>query len=294
MEQKIMRFECYTDLAKPLNGSGPKGSKISTMLEIGRTAYEYEGKTREGDVVNRKKETRVYLIKGIKGWIRHSLMRYYQQKGIEVCFTTTKTEIGCKKEGSKIIEGTGRNVLPEGFHPLGACEGKCSIYKIFGGIIAKEGVSSELSQKSKIRIIPNKMVDLGNASKKQREDFMNKNYGKFDTIKLIWDKSTAQGMEGEGLQDFTEQGFSGIFHFDVDVTGLEDKYKKDILKALMETPCDMGRAKTRGSGKINILKFGYGQLVTEKKLKPNGDGFDVITEEKFNPLNEEWQKIYSQ
>ena len=154
-DEIILRVNCYTAIAKPENGSFQ--NKVY-MLNLGKVSYTYEGIKNNKKVI-KEDFTDIYLIEGIRGTLRHAVMKICKQYGYKVCHSTAKTEI--KDPNQNRDRNRGRNnaekentennqlknkkkqvkmlsILQEGFHPIGAClkskAVKCLVHAIFGSI----------------------------------------------------------------------------------------------------------------------------------------------------------------
>ena len=85
--QRILKIYCYVAICKPLNGSFGS-SKGSHLLKLVPIPYTYLNKQKELT----HKTVDSYLIKGLRGAVRHKVMEVCFLAGLEVCHTSDKTE----------------------------------------------------------------------------------------------------------------------------------------------------------------------------------------------------------
>jgi len=256
---KRLRIELYTPELKTENGS--MGTR-SEMLKLHTLIENYDGN---------KKNIELYKIKGLKGWLRHKYMEYYRNKGIEVCYSSSKENFKDRK-----LE------IPKGFHSLGACNGNCPIYKIFGGVVAKKDVSSDLTRQSRIMVWENGVVSLTHFRKIKDKKLKKHLKSKYNVMSYNTENSICLGIDGESIQNFGERFIAGDFEFFIDVTKLNDDELKTMVDVLLNTDTQMGRGKTRGNGIVEIKKIKYEEVIIENKLKKDGT---VERKENIKELN---------
>jgi hypothetical protein len=220
-KRRILKVFSFTPIAKPLNGSLPS-SKISHFLKLNNTRYDYiNGKTRK------TANAQTYLLKGLRGAVRHKIMDIARQGGIEVCHTTDKE-----------TDKHGNSLLPPGFHLLGSCQKneECFVHQLFGSK-TNEGIIS--FKADPITHIPEKSAVL-------QERLQRVHIATESRLNLTYDKKP--------IQDFKERYFSGDFQFEVDVTFCT----RPQLGLLIETIMNLekyGRGVNSGYGLLQVKKF---------------------------------------
>ena len=237
--KKQIVVRAFTPIAKPANATVQKNS---TMLLLGDVTYQNGSKDFN---------TKMYFLKGIRGMLRHACMRLAKSCGIEVCHTSEKTEL---KDGTSLV--------PDGFHPLGACDGMnpCILRSIFG----------TFRQESRIKVSAEPLARIKH--KEYTPDVPVQN------VHIASESRIALSYDGIPIQDFRESYFSGAFTFEIDVT----KLSVDEVKFLMESILyieHLGGGKNSGYGKVTVLDFEYQELEIERTAAKNGDGTFQITEE---------------
>ncbi|MFQ5978003.1 MAG: RAMP superfamily CRISPR-associated protein [Candidatus Heimdallarchaeota archaeon] len=251
--RKILKAHCYTAIAKPLNGSFPS-SNASHFLKLYSIPYTYKHGKQEKTAYQ---ET--YLIKGLRGAIRHSAMKIMQESGIEVCHNSDKE-----------TDKEGRRLLPDGFHLLGSCvgNGECLIHQIFGSK-GHEGLISVYAD------------PIGSVSQKS---------AKFDTtiqpIHLAFENRVNISFEGKSIQDFKERYFSGYFSFEIDVSRCDQLQLGFLVQCILELE-KLGRGYNTGYGRLEVREFELLKQEVHKKAKWNDNRFKVIQDIKEKPLKEE-------
>jgi len=239
-----IRVEAYTPIAKPANSTVQK-SKV--LLKLAPITYRNNGK-----------EHRVesYLIKGLKGLLRHAAMECARSKGLEVCHTSDKTE---DKQGNKLI--------PEGFHPLGSCYplNECILHRIFGSMHAQ----------SKIRVWAYPVANI----KHEQYEVDNP----VNRMHVATENRIALSYGGIPIQDFREVYISGDFTFFIDITKLCEEEVQFLLESLLYVE-SMGGGVNSGYGRIILRKIAVEEVKEIRRLIPNGNGYDVKYEEKVRAL----------
>jgi hypothetical protein len=220
------------------------------MLRLFPVDYTYKnGK----ETKTAKVET--YLIKGVRGAVRHQTMAICNDRGLEVCHSTDKE-----------VDKSGNKLLPAGFHLLGNClnnGGPCIIHSIFGS----KGHEGKISLTSlPIASIPHKTF---------KSDI------ELQKVQIATENRLCKTFTGKSVQDFGERYFSGQFTFEIDVTKCDETELGLLLNAAIKLD-RLGRGYNSGYGHLKVLKF---QLVKRKiKRYPEwqDDSFVVkedITEE---------------
>jgi len=239
-----IRVEAYTPIAKPANGSVQK-SKV--LLKLAPITYRNNGK---------EHRVEAYLIKGLKGLLRHAAMECARSKGLEVCHTSDKTE---DKQGNKLI--------PEGFHPLGSCypQNECILHRIFGSMHVP----------SKIRVWANPVANI-----KHEEYEVSSPVNK---MQVATENRIALSYGGTAIQDFRESYISGDFTFFIDITKLGEEEVQFLLESLLYVE-GMGGGVNSGYGRIILRKIAVEEVKEIRRLIPNGNGYDVKYEERVRAL----------
>ncbi|MFQ6123858.1 MAG: RAMP superfamily CRISPR-associated protein [Candidatus Heimdallarchaeota archaeon] len=251
--KKVVSVVAWTPIAKPLNGTLPR-SKNSTMLRLAPVEYTYKhGK----EVKSGRVET--YLIKGLRGALRHSAMSLLREAGLEVCHSSDKE---ATQEGKALI--------PEGFHPLGACEkDPCILNRIFGW----------MRHQSRIAVYAD---PIGCPKHKTFAADV-----PLQPVQIATENRVALTFDHEAIQDFGERYFSGEFRFHIDVSALEPEELGLVIQSAM-TLHRLGRGFNAGYGHIKIQQLTLEQVTTERRLQWDGNGsFRVEETESREPLHQE-------
>ena len=251
--RKILKIYAFTPIAKPMNGSLPS-SKITHFLKLNPTSYEYKnGKT------TKTATAQTYLLKGLRGVVRHKIMDITQNVGMEVCHTTDKE-----------TDKHGNNLLPPGFHLLGSCQenGECIVHQLFGSK-TNEGIIR--FRADPIANIPEKSAIL--PEKVQRVHIATEN-----RINLAYDKKS--------IQDFKERYFSGYFEFEIDVTKCTFPQIGLLIEAIMNLE-QYGRGFNSGYGEIQIKKFQLLERHVNRSPLWNAKSFEIQEEIHVTSLKQE-------
>lgn len=252
--KKQLVVRAYTPIAKPLNASIQKNS---TMLLLGEIPYINGEKTFN---------TKVYYIKGLRGMLRHAAMSLAQDCGIEVCHTSEKTEL---KDGTKLI--------PNGFHPLGACDTPCMLRRIFGSF----------REESRISVYADPITSISH--KEYNTDVA------VQRVHISSENRIALSYEGIPIQDFRESYFSGYFSFFIDVTNLTDDEIKFLMESLLYIET-LGGSKNAGYGRVKIFDFEVQKIEVKRKIKRENEAYKVVEETELQPILldniEEWRGAY--
>ncbi len=241
--KKILKVYVSCAIAKPLNGSLPR-SNTSHMLRLTPITYKYKnGKT------EKKTQVQTYLLKGLRGAVRHAVMGVCNDIGLEVCHTTDK-------ETTK----DGTSLLPSGFHLLGSCgeNGEsCIVHNLFGSM-RKEG---------KITVCADPIANILHKTG-QVQGIQNVHIATENRICLTYDRKTAQ--------DFSERYFSGNFTYEVDVTECSLEELGLLIHAVVQLD-RYSRGYNAGYGHLKTLKLSLLSKTAKHDLICNqNDGtFDV-------------------
>ncbi|MFX0172889.1 MAG: RAMP superfamily CRISPR-associated protein [Candidatus Hodarchaeota archaeon] len=239
--QIILRVVAFTPIAKPLNGALPQ-SNTSHFLRLYPVTYTY---------VNNKTEktatSETYLIKGLRGAIRHQIMHLCSRIGLEVCHTSDKE-----------YDKQGHSLLPEGFHLLGACRtnGECVVHQIFGS----KGV------KSLIAVSADPITSISQKSATTEEPVQN--------VHIATEKRICLSFDDKSIQDFGERYFSGYFTFEIDVTKCNSIRLGLLIEAIVNLE-KLGRGFNTGYGRLKIKQFQLLERSISRTPVWNGDSFLV-------------------
>lgn len=222
IKHKILKIKAYTPICKPLNGNIP-GSSNSHLLKLWTFPYRYKS----GKEIKETTAT-AYLIKGLRGTLRHRVMAQCKERGLEVCHTSEKA-----------TDKKGNSLLPEGFHLLGSCidNGECIIHSIFGS----------MRHKSKIRV---SALPIANISHKTfKTDY------KVQNVQIATEKRVNLSYDGKSIQDFGERYFAGDFEFEIDVTECNPSELGLLVESVMYLQ-KLGRGYNSGYAEIIVKSFG--------------------------------------
>ncbi|MFX0094138.1 MAG: RAMP superfamily CRISPR-associated protein [Candidatus Hodarchaeota archaeon] len=257
--QRVLKIYCKTLISKPLNGS-VGNSKGSFMLKLAPVTYTYTNKQKK--VL--KGSVTAYYLKGLRGAIRHKVMNLCHDVGLEVCHSSDKKE---DKERNSVI--------PEGFHPAGACaqnSGSCIVHSIFGGKL----------QRSLVTISADPIVSMN----------IEKSAQFIDPVQLVHistENRNAMAFKGNPLQDFSEAYFSGEFSFEMEVSQCSPAQLGLLITAAYNLE-RLGRGFSAGYGQLKVVKIQLLQRHLKRQLDWQGDSFVVkekITEESLKEEVEE-------
>ncbi len=266
--QKILKVFCYTPIAKPLNGSLPR-SNNSHFLKLYPASYSY-GRGKEKNTV----ETQTYMIKGLRGCLRHQAMETCNAKGLAVCHSTDKE---MSKDGTPL--------LPEGFHLLGSCRkngGSCILHTIFGSK-GNEGKISVFAHP--ISAISHKTYEINI---------------KVQNVQIATENRLNKTFGGISAQNFGERYFSGAFEFEIDVSRCSSEELGLLIEVIISLQ-KLGRGYNSGYGRINVRKFQLlERSITRKSIWDENDAFIIkelnvekpLKEEVFSAL-QEWERYVS-
>ena len=262
-DKKILKVQAFTPISKPLNGSLPR-SNNSHFLRLYPISYWYRfGKEEKESIVE------TYYIKGLRGSIRHAVMRICKASHLEVCHTTDKE-----------MDKSGNRLLPDGFHLLGTCEptGSCIVHEIFGskgrpGLISvyADPIGS-ITQKSAELTIPVQDVHIATESRH------------------------CATFDGKIAQDFGERYFSGYFKFEIDVTHCLSKHIGLLIESILNVE-KLGRGYNAGYGHVQVLSFQLIKRIIKKTVVWQENDFVIqeikeevyLKDEVMTAMNE-WKK----
>ena len=239
---KILKVYCYTPISKPLNGSLPR-SNISHFLKLYPIEYTYKKGKKE-----QTGRTQTYFIKGLRGAVRHQVMKICMENGLEVCHTSDKE-----------TDKYGNSLLPQGFHLIGACKGngeECIVHQVFGS----------KGNEGRISVCADPITSVSQTTAKTPDKLQN--------VHIATENRNVKSFNGKSIQDFGERYFSGEFTFEIDVT----ECTRTQLGLLIESVMNMrklGRGFNSGYGHIQVKQF---QLLTRTIIREpewNGDSFVV-------------------
>ncbi|MBD3189808.1 MAG: hypothetical protein GF308_04150, partial [Candidatus Heimdallarchaeota archaeon] len=241
---KRLKIQMETPLATPGNGA-VSGGKINNLLLLG---------TGDGTKYGKR-----YLVKGLRGLINHSMMALAEQRGIEICHSSQKTET--KEEES---------LLPEGFHPNGECypENECIRHKIMGSI----------KKQSKLRFKP---VVVVSAKAKGEQEGAQKVHIATNRHNTLVHKSK------RAIQDYGERYISGAFTLIIEL--LEELSKEELgflVQAILHSSeMGFGAKANDGSGELEVLEIVLQEVTRTRTIGAKGK---VVKEEKERNL---WKEL---
>ena len=245
IERKFKRIKVRvrTPIAKTGNGAF-SGGKINNFLLIG-TNSDNDGKR--------------YLVKGLRGLVNHSMMALAEQKGIEICHSSDKKETQ-----------NGENLLPEGFHPNGACypEQECIRHRIMGSI----------KKASRVKFEP--VVIVSTYSKEKNGDAQKVHIATETRIALTHNSKKA-------IQDFGDRYFSGEFTFIIELNEeLAQEELGFLLQAILYMPeLGLGGDINNGAGRLELLEIALQEVIRTRTISKNGK---ILEEEKERNL---WKQM---
>jgi len=253
--KKQILVRAYTPIAKPINCNIQKSA---TMLLLGKIPYDNGSK-----IFN----TKLYYLKGLRGMLRHASMSLAQDFGIEVCHTSEKTEL---KDGTQLI--------PSGFHPLGACDPPCILKRIFG----------TFRKESSISVLADPIASI-----KHKEFTIEVPVQK---VHISSEHRIAISFTGIPIQNFTESYFSGYFSFCIDVSELTNDEIRFLMESLLYIET-LGAGKRSGYGRVKILSFEFQNVVITRKVVRENGSYNVVEHESITPIElsdiESWRRSLS-
>ena len=219
---KILKVFCYTPISKPLNGSLPQ-SNTSHFLKLYPIEYVYKKGKRE-----KTAKAKTYWIKGLRGALRHQVMKRCREYGLDVCHSSDKE-----------TDKHGNVLLPKGFHLIGNCKAsncECIVHQIFGSK-QNEGIISVCAD-------PITSIVQGTA----------KTTIKLQNVHIATENRMVKSFEGKSIQNFGERYFSGDFTFEIDVTSCNKEQLGLLIESVMNIQ-KLGRGFNSGYGRIHVKRF---------------------------------------
>ncbi|MHA1638732.1 MAG: RAMP superfamily CRISPR-associated protein [Candidatus Heimdallarchaeota archaeon] len=248
---KRITVRMRTPIAKTGNGT-IGGGKINNLLSLGK-----EGRA--------GKEGTMYLVKGLRGLLGHAMMALAKEQGREICHSSDKSETQ-----------KGEQIIPEGFHPTGACypKNECIKHKIMGSI----------HRPSRIKFEP---VIIVSSQAKQKP------IGNVNVVHIATEKRNALAFgTKKAIQDFGERYFSGEFSLKIELLEeLAPEVLKFLLQALLYMPeLGLGASVNNGAGKIELLEIAFEEVQRTRAVTMQGE---IREEEKTRSLWKELEAILS-
>jgi len=289
MKNKFKRITVKAQLwwGKPLNGTN---GKKSFLMRGGDVMYYYEGRstvqvkklkefieenqgiilddvetvrakaaektpTANIHVTTLEKATGVSrMIKGVRGALRHSIMKILHQKGIEYCAPTQKKE----------FQGTGETTLLDGEHLMNECgEKPCPIRQLFG----------TWNEESIIRVWSDVMVETDKPLEKiRRQKGISFAY-------VSMEERHAARRDKKTLQNFLEQYMSGEFQFYIEFSKELPDWLIGLLLDGVLAVNNIGNGGNAGYGRLEIKDISFEQIILERKLGKERNGRIAIIED---------------
>ena len=288
-----LTVKVYAWFAKPLNGSS---GTSSFLMKGGDISYQYQGKSnvKVSDLEDflqinkdsiyddfndlrvkaegKKPEAKIQLsilkeergssrvVKGIRGAIRHSVMRILHENGVAYCSPTQK----------ETFQGSGESTLLEGEHLMGGCgETPCPVRQLFG----------MLGEKSPIRVWSDVLVQTD----KPLDKIMEQKGLSF--VHVSTENRHQARRDGKPLQDFSEQYFSGEFRFHIEFSELPQWLSGLLLEGVLGIRT-LGGGVNSGYGRLEIREVAYEQVSFERTLGSENNGsVTIVEEEQTTTLN---------
>lgn len=256
------------------------------MMKLKPTAVyvEYTGQDKKTRTKTKKDKTlylETYQLKGLKGLLRHQLMRLLDSIGIGCCHSTNRTTFG--KDEQLAIPFNSH------VHPLGDCvkeKGKtrgdgCLIYQIFGAMLEQSIIKVEpvlITQTngkklptSATVIQPSRKVFFGHTATETRN---------------------VMTIEQRPIQNFREGYFDGDFVFSIDVTHCNPEQIGALAEALFRAK-ELGAGKTAGYGKIGIERVELWSIEETRQIIPTEHGLEKKGTTEERNLGEKLHKAYA-
>ncbi|MHA2333463.1 MAG: RAMP superfamily CRISPR-associated protein [Candidatus Hodarchaeales archaeon] len=244
----ILKVKIRTESpVKPLNGSLPR-SNSSHMLRLYPVRYRYKnGKE------YKEKEVQSYYIKGLRGCLRHAVMKVCKDHELEVCHSTDRAE-----------STSGNSLLPSGFHLLGSCAkngGECIVHSIFGS----------KSNESKISVFSHPIATINHKTSETN--------GKIQNVHISTENRLCKTFDGKSVQDFGERYFSGEFEFEINVTKTSNEERGLLIESIISME-KLGRGFNAGYGHLKVVNF---QLLKKNVIRTvEWEENKFIVKEKIN------------
>ncbi|MHA2232094.1 MAG: hypothetical protein ACXAB4_06365 [Candidatus Hodarchaeales archaeon] len=275
-ERQVLRAYVQSLSAiKTLNEAIHNGTYMA-KLKPTPVYLEYDGQEKKTITENGKKKRvtkklkktktlylETYLVKGLKGLLRHLLMALLDALGVSGCHSTNRLTYG-KEEQSAIPDSSF-------VHPLGACvkedsktrqEG-CLTYQIFGAMLEQSiiRVDQVLIAQANGNTIP-KTVKVVEPSRK------------VVFAHIATEVRNVMTIEQKPIQDFREHYFDTDFVISVDVTQCTLEQLGALVEAFFHAK-ELGGGKTAGYGKIAIDRVDLQGITEQRQI--------VLTEKGFEP-----------
>jgi len=272
---------------KPLNGTN--GNK-SYLMRGGEVPYKYEGRAtvQAGELEEFIEENKEHIIddleklrkkaagkapsasmhvitlveargvsrmvKGIRGAIRHRIMKILHKKGIEYCSPTQKEE----------FQGTKEPTLLSGEHLMDECrEEPCPIRQLFG----------TWNKESTIRVWSDVIVETD----KPTEKIYQQKGLSFAYVSM--EERHVERRDRKTLQNFVEQYLSGEFQFYIEYNQKLPEWLVGLLLEGILAVDSLGNGRSAGYGRVEIKDISFEQITLERKLGKETNGKIAIIEE---------------
>ncbi|MFQ5980505.1 MAG: hypothetical protein ACE5OZ_20395 [Candidatus Heimdallarchaeota archaeon] len=280
---------------KTLNESVHTGTNMM-KLKPTKVYLEYTGFKEEMDETGKKIRKKVekqetieldtYLVKGLKGLVRHLWMDLLDSVGISGCHTTGRAKYG--KEG--------KSTIPDGsyVHPLGACvdQGKkklrksrkegCLTYQVFGAMLepsiitVKSVLVARANGKKKIPttsevIAPSRLVTFAHIANETRN---------------------VMTIDNKPIQDFRESFFDSDFVLTINVTQCNLVQIGALAEALFHAKV-LGGGKTAGYGEIAIDRVELKGIQEQQQVIMTENGLELQTDNQEHDLNPLLQEAFA-
>ena len=302
-----LTVKVYAWFAKPLNASSGTNSYL---MKGGEIPYEFQGKANvkvseleefiqinkdrifddfndlrvkaEGKEPEEKIKVTLLkrelgssrVVKGVRGTLRHSVMRILHKSGIDYCSPTQKER----------YQGSDEPTLLDGEHLMTACgENPCPLRQLFGAF----------NEKSPIRVWSDAIIQTD----KPLDKIIEQTGVSF--VHVSTENRHQARRDSKTLQDFSEQYFSGAFQFYIEFTKEIPHWLLGLLIEGILGIRHLGAGSNSGYGRLEIRNIAFSKITLERKLgQENGDGrITIIEEEQSENLNDRisevlvaWQK----
>ncbi len=206
-----------------------------------------------------------YLVKGLKGLLRHLVMALLDGLGISGCHSTTRLTYG-KNEQAAIPAGSF-------VHPLGACvkeggktrqEG-CLTYQIFGAMLNKSIIK-----------VDQVLIAQANGNTIPKTAKVIKPSRKVVFAHIATEVRNVMTIEQKPIQDFREHYFDTDFVLSIDVTQCTLTQLGTLVEALFHAK-ELGGSKTAGYGKITIERVELQGITEQRQIVLTDNGFEPQT-----------------
>jgi len=297
MIQQFNRLTVKAQLwwGKPLNGTN--GNK-SYLMRGGEVPYKYEGRAtvQAGELEGFIEENKEHIIedleklrkkaagkapsasmhvttlveakgvsrmiKGIRGAIRHRIMKILLSKDIEYCSPSQKEQ----------FQGTKEPTLLPGEHLMDECkDNPCPIKQLFG----------TWNKESTIRVWSDVIVETD----KPLEKIYQQRGLSFAYVSM--EERHVERRDRKTLQNFVEQYLSGEFQFYIEYNKeLPDWLIGLLLEGILAVD-SLGNGRNAGYGRVEIKDIAFEQITLERKLGDETNGkITIIEDEKISNQND--------